>query len=140
MTLSAQSPFFAWEYLSAKCFGVGYVCALVLVHALLPSAYVWDIALFFLIAMLFTYPIAAAYQKQAEGLEVGVAASLAVLGVVGYLVTPWLIILGIVLHGVWDLAKFRGAGAPFFNWYTLGCVCVDFCYAAALSFIAWNIL
>jgi len=110
-----------------------YVVGIVISHFALPYSYVWSIATFFLIAMLFTYPAAAWHRGTYFSLETRVSIGLACLGLAGLFTTPWLIIAGIFGHGVWDLMKHRGHGAPFFGWYVNGCVIVDWSYAAALT-------
>ena len=116
-----------------KGFAALYVVALPLAHAMFDQGYVWEIALFFLVAMLFTYPYAAWRQGRHFELELSVSAGLALIGVVGYFTTPWLIILAIAAHGVWDISKHRNVGVPFFSWYTLGCAGVDITYASVLT-------
>ena len=122
------------SFLFLKAASTLYVIGIVISHFALPHAYIWGIATFFLIAMLFTYPAAAWRSGSHFLLELRVSIFLALLGLLGLLTTPWLIIAGIFGHGVWDLLKHRGHGTPFFGWYVSGCVVVDWCYAAALTF------
>lgn len=122
------------EFLFVKAVSALYVIAIPLSHFALPHGMIWEIAVFFLIAMLFTYPIAAIIQKKHVVLEVGISCVLAALGIAGLLMSmPTLIILAIFAHGVWDIAKHYGIGCKFFSWYVLGCVTVDWFYAAALA-------
>ncbi|WP_375265936.1 hypothetical protein [Planktotalea sp.] len=127
---SLLSRSFLWVKVAATLYVVGISIS----HFVLPHSYIWSIALFFLIAMLFTYPAAALRSGSHFTLEARVAALLALIGCVGFVTSPWLIIVGIFGHGVWDLMKHRGHGTPFFGWYVSGCVVVDWCYAAALTF------
>ena len=121
------------RFLWLKLVATVYVLAIPMSHYALPHAWVWQIAFGFLIAMLFTYPIAALIQKRAIQLELSVSLGLAVLGSIGLLTTPWLLIMAIFGHGLWDLLKHRGHGCGFFCWYVTGCVAFDCTYAAALS-------
>ena len=121
------------NFLTLKALSAVYVVGIPLSHFSLPHAMVWEVAVFFLIAMLFTYPIAAVLQNQDVWKEVAVSLALATLGIVGLAFSmPVLIIVGIFGHGAWDLAKHYGAGCGFFRWYVDGCVTVDWLYAAAL--------
>lgn len=127
---SLWSRTFIWVKAAATLYVIGILVS----HFALPHAWTWGIAAFFLIAMLFTYPLAAFHSGAHLNLEVRVSLGLAALGILGFFLTPWLIIAGIFGHGVWDLMKHRGHGTPFFGWYVSGCVVVDWCYAAALTF------
>lgn len=127
---SLLSRHFLWLKLASAL----YVVAIPISHFTLPHDWIWHIAAFFLFAMLLTYPWAAMMQRQAVGLEFLVSLGLALLGVIGLFVSPWLIIAGIFGHGIWDLAKHRGHGCRFFGWYVSGCVVIDWTYAMALVF------
>ncbi len=123
------------NFLWLKIFATLYVAGIPVSHFTLPHFFVWEIALFFLVAMLFTYPVAALSQGAHLRREIIVSIFLAGLGVVGLVLSqPILIVLGIFGHGCWDLAKHYGAGCSFFKWYINGCVIVDWSYAAALTF------
>lgn len=125
--------FFSSQFLAIKAFATAYVIAIPLSHYVLPSAFVWDIALFFLLLMLPPYVFAARGNGRLFALELKVAVALAAVALVGYgFGAPAMIILAIFGHGVWDIAKQLGAGVPFFRWYLVGCVLVDWTYAAAL--------
>lgn len=130
--MTFDEPLLTTRFLAVKLASAAYVVALVLSHGVLPHVWVWELALFFLIAMLFTYPLAAWAQGAHERLELSISLGLAALGIIGYLTTPLLIIAGIIGHGFWDVIKHRGAGARFFGWYVSGCFVVDFAYGAAL--------
>ena len=121
------------HFLWVKGFAAFYVLGIPLSHYALPHSHIWGIALFFLIAMLFTYPVSAIIQRAHIRLEFAISLGLAVLGILGWILSPWLIILAIAAHGTWDLLKHRhSAGVSFFGWYVSGCAVVDFCYAGAL--------
>ena len=124
---------FSRHFMVLKAFATLYVIGNPISHFALPHAWVWGIAVFFLIAMLFTYPAAAFRSGSHIALEVRVSLALAGLGILGLMLSPWLIIAGIFGHGVWDLMKHKGHGTPFFGWYVNGCVVVDWTYAAALT-------
>ncbi len=66
--------------------------------------------------------------------ELFIALVLAAIGISGIIYSPWLIIVGVFLHGTWDILKHYGLGTPFFSWYVLGCAAVDWTYAGALTF------
>ena len=123
---------FTRRFLALKLAASFYVVALCLSHAVAGSAHVWVIAAFFSIAMNATYPWAAWVTGRAQPTELAISALLVALSVLGVFVAPPFVIAAIFLHGAWDLAKHRGAGVPFFGWYTLGCVSVDWLYALAL--------
>ena len=125
---------FSRAFLWLKAASTLYVIAIPISHFALSHSYIWGIAVFFLIAMLFTYPVAAWRSGNHFSLELRVSIFLALFGLVGLFTTPWLVIAGIFGHGVWDLLKHGGHGTPFFGWYISGCVVVDWCYAAALTF------
>ena len=109
-----------------------YVLFLLLSHWQLSSAHVWIIAAVFSILMNFTYMIEAFSLQSFLRKEIVIAAILITLSFLGALLYPPLVIAAIFGHGVWDISKHRGAGVPFFSWYTLGCAAVDFTYSALL--------
>jgi len=121
------------RFLWLKMASAGYVLAVPLTHYALPHGWIWHIAFGFLLAMLVTYPVAARLQRRAVPLETAVSLGLAGLGLLGLLTTPWLLVVAIFGHGLWDLAKHLGAGCGFFRWYLLGCLAVDWAYAGALA-------
>lgn len=121
------------RFMALKAAATFYVLCIPGSHFALPYTWIWGIAVFFLIAMLFTYPAAAWRSGTHFSLELWISLCLALVGFMGLITTPWLIIAGIFGHGVWDLMKHRGHGTPFFGWYISGCVAVDWCYAAALT-------
>jgi hypothetical protein len=109
-----------------------YVLGLILSHATLPPVHVWIIAAFFSVAMNFTYMIEAAYVGRWLRFEVVIAATLITASILGVLIHPLFAIAAIFAHGLWDIAKHRGAGVPFVSWYTLGCFVVDVTYSTVL--------
>lgn len=109
-----------------------YVLFLILSHWQLPSAHVWIIACVFSILMNFTYMIEAFAGRTFLRKEVVIASILIALSILGAAIYPPLVIAAIYGHGIWDIAKHRGAGVPFFSWYTLSCAAVDFTYASVL--------
>lgn len=123
------SAHFLWVKLAATV----YVLAIPVSHYALPHDWAWGIAFAFLVAMLFTYPIASVVQNNAIRLELSISLGLAAIGLLGLLTTPWLLIAAIFGHGLWDFMKYRGYGCGFFDWYVTGCMAVDWTYAAALS-------
>ncbi len=110
-----------------------YVIFLLLSHWQLPSAHVWWIAAFFSIVMNGVYILEAKARREFISREAIVAGVLIVLSILGVVMSPVFVIAAIVGHGLWDLAKHRGAGVPFFAWYTLSCFAVDVLYGAALT-------
>lgn len=115
-----------------KLAACAYVVGLIATHASFGTAHVWGIAAFFSIAMNGTYPWAAWQTGDFIRKEVGIALGLVAIAILGLIFSPLLVIASIFLHGVWDLFKHAGQGVPFFRWYTLGCVTVDWIYAATL--------
>lgn len=131
--LNVSDHFFSQYYLKIKLFAALYTLGIPLSHFILPHNNIWDIATFFLVAMLFTYPLAAMQARAFVRLEWGISCALAAMGLLGLFTSPWLIILAIFGHGLWDLAKQRGHGIPFFGWYISGCILIDWLYAASLT-------
>lgn len=129
---------FNTQFIWLKLVTAAYVAAIPLTHGFLPHSWVWELALFFLVAMLFTYPAAAIASGKFVQLEVGISPGLITLGIVGYFTNPLLLIAAILGHGVWDFFKHRGAGVRFFRWYVIGCYTVEWTYAAALLFFYLN--
>lgn len=113
-------------------FSTLYVLGLILSHAALPPIHVWVIAAVFSALMNVTYIIEAKVAGHWLRLEVLIAASLIAASALGVFLHPWLVIAAIFGHGVWDLAKHRGAGVPFVSWYTLGCFGIDMIYGSVL--------
>ncbi len=122
------------HFIWLKLVSAMYVAAIPLAHGFLPHFWVWDLSLFFLAAMLFTYPIAAIRAGEFVTVEIAVSLGLITMGILGYFTDPVLLIAAIFGHGVWDFYKHRGAGVRFFRWYVVGCYIADWTYAAALLF------
>jgi len=131
--MNHQHGFFHKHWLLLRFSAAIYVLALIASHTYLAPQYVWAIATFFSIAMNFTYLMQAVSLKSFVSLELTIASGLILLSLAGFFISPWLVIAAIFLHGIWDLAKHRGAGVGFFSWYTLGCTAVDWLYASALA-------
>ncbi|RED14368.1 hypothetical protein [Pontivivens insulae] len=112
--------------------GTAYVVLLLLSHWQLPEAHVWAIAGVFSVIMNVPYVATAWHNAQFARLETAIATVLIGASIVGAVITPPFVIAAIFAHGFWDIAKHRGAGVPFFSWYTLGCAVVDFAYGSAL--------
>ena len=113
-----------------------YVLSLVLSHATFDPLHVWVIAALFSILMNLVYlPEALSLRKQV-GTEALVAILLISASMLGVLVHPLFVVLAIIGHGFWDVAKHFGAGVPFFSWYTWSCCAIDFCYGTTL-FLYW---
>ena len=129
--MTFTGPLFSRDFLWIKAFSAFYVIALLISHGTLPEIWVWEIAVFFSIAMNFTYPYAAIVEGTATRLEIAISCGLIALSLLG-LVHPLFVIAAIFLHGCWDLAKHRGHGVAFFGWYISGCVIVDWLYSASL--------
>lgn len=110
-----------------------YVVLLLLFHWQLPSAHVWAIAAIFSIVMNGVYIIEAKSTGTFVVHEAIVAAVLITMSLLGVILSPGFVIAAIFAHGLWDIAKHRGAGIPFFTWYTFGCFTVDVIYSAALA-------
>ncbi len=136
--MAHEHGYFHKHWLVLRFSAAIYVIALIASHSYLPPQYVWALATFFSIAMNFTYLIQAVSLKNFVSLELMIATGLILLSLAGFFISPWLVIAAIFLHGTWDLAKHRGTGIRFFSWYTIGCVVVDWIYAAAL--IAYLVL
>ena len=110
-----------------------YVVLLLVFHWQLPAAHVWLIAAAFSIIMNFVYIVEAKARREFVSTEAVVAATLICLSVFRAIASPGFVIAAVLGHGLWDLAKHRGAGVPFLTWYTLGCFAVDALYSAALA-------
>ena len=138
MMFDRAAPLFSRDFMALKILATLYVLALILLHAASPIGWTWGVAAVLSIAMNFTYIWAA--RQTGKWVRVETVISLALIGMaaIGFFVSTVLIILSIFLHGVWDLFKHNGRGVPFFKWYTLGCVTVDWTYSAAL-FVFWMI-
>ena len=109
-----------------------YVILLILSHSTLPALHVWLIAAVFSIVMNLPYAWEAFWQRRFISLEVGVSLTLIVASLLGVFVSPLFVIAAIFGHGLWDLAKHRGAGVPFVAWYNLSCFVVDLTYGVSL--------
>ena len=79
------------------------------------------------------YLLEAKARREFVSREAVVAGVLIALSILGAVMSPVFVIAAIVGHGLWDLAKHRGAGAPFFAWYTSSCFAVDALYGATLT-------
>lgn len=105
---------FSPHFIPLKLLTAAYALGLVVTHSTLPEIHVWVIACFFSVAMNFTYPWAACQPKNLVSLEVGISSVLIAMSVVSLILSPLLVIAAIFAHGLWDFAKHRGAGTPFF--------------------------
>ena len=129
--MSKSLSFFAQRQKLLALLAALYVVLLILSHATLPSGHVWGIAVVFSIVMNGVYLTEARSLGAFVRTETVVGLTLIGLSLVG-LAQPLAVIAAIFLHGCWDVAKHRGAGVPFFNWYTLSCFAVDTFYSGAL--------
>ncbi|MEL7099344.1 MAG: hypothetical protein AAGM84_10995 [Pseudomonadota bacterium] len=109
-----------------------YVLVALALHMALPEVWLWHIAYAALIGMLFTYPAHAAVAGEHLGLEGAISAGFAIVGLVGLLFAPILLVAAIAGHGLLDLAKHRGLGVAVPVWYLIGCAVFDLGYAAFL--------
>lgn len=125
-------PLWSRHYLMIKALATLYVVGLGVSHAQFDPIYVWAIAVFFSVAMNFTYPWAAFKEGHSERLEIQISLFLCALSLAALFTSPLLVIAAIFLHGLWDLAKHKGHGTAFFGWYVSGCFVVDVSYSAAL--------
>lgn len=128
--------FFARHQRLLLLLGTVYVLGLIGTHATLPAQHVWWIAAAFSILMNAPYVIEARATARFVGIETGLAITLIALSLAGPLIAPPFVIVAILAHGLWDIAKHLGTGVPFLSWYTLGCAGVDFIYAGSL-FTYW---
>ena len=129
--MTFTGPFFSRDFLWIKALAALYVIGIVVSHGVLPESWVWHLAVFFSIAMNFSYPYAALVDGKATRLEVAISGILIVMSLLGFWY-PLFVIAAIFLHGCWDLAKQCGHGVAFFGWYVSGCVLVDWLYSASL--------
>ena len=109
-----------------------YVAVLLISHAQLPETHVWIIAALLSVIMNFVYVTEAYHRQEFVSQEALIASILILASIAGPIVSPIFVIGAIFAHGIWDIAKHRGAGVPFFRWYTLSCFAVDTAYSAAL--------
>lgn len=130
--MAHQKSFFHRRQKALAIGSATYVLLLVLFHSTLPAQHVWLIAAFFSIAMNFTYITEAYAISKHLTLEMVVATVLIALSFAGAFYSPLCVIAAIFGHGVWDIAKHRGAGVPFLSWFTLGCFAVDTFYSGVL--------
>lgn len=105
-------------------------------HLLATGRALWGAAAVLSVLMNTTYPWAAARAGAYRALEVCVATLFVAASIIGAMVHPLVLVVAVALHGVWDFAKHRGAGVPFFRWYTLGCLMFDIPWAGFL-FLLW---
>jgi hypothetical protein len=132
MTNLVHDTLFSRHFMGLKILSTLYVLGIIVSHKAFGSMAVWEIAVFFSIAMNFTYPWAALKQEDKFGTEATVSTILILLSIAGLFISPIFVIIAIFGHGAWDLAKSNGTGTPFFSWYVSGCVVVDWVYAASL--------
>jgi hypothetical protein len=70
-------------------------------------------------------------------LELSVATVFIVLALLGLWIGPMFIAVGLVLHGLWDLAHHpRGITTRLPNWYPPFCAAFDFVFAAVFLYFA----
>ena len=129
--MSARS-FFARRQTALKLAATLYVFLLIASHSSLPSAHVWLIAGVFSVVMNGVYITEALSRGQHVRTEAAVAGILVAVSLLGMFVWPPFVIAAVFGHGLWDLAKHRGAGISFFSWYTFSCCGVDMLYGASL--------
>lgn len=132
--MNITAPFFSRDFMGLKILSTLYVLGILISHAALPDIHIWLIAAVFSVAMNFTYPWAALSAGRFLTQEVAVSTALILMAILGVLINPLWVIASIFGHGLWDLFKHNGRGVPFLKWYTMGCVVVDWIYAATLLF------
>lgn len=127
-----NKSYFAHRQLKLAIYSGTYVVFLLIAHLRGPVEWTWYIAAALSVIMNATYLIEAFALKRARRAETLVASTLIGLSILGAIVSPVFVISAIFGHGAWDLAKLRGVGVPFFEWYTSSCFFVDSVYATAL--------
>jgi hypothetical protein len=78
--------------------------------------------------------------KGARIIEIIVASAFVMMAIFGLWISPWILIAGLFLHGLWDIAHhtkmFRLAKIP--EWYVPFCAAYDWVIAVYLTFIHLN--
>lgn len=105
---------------------------------MVPFAWEWGVSAGFSVLMNLVYPWQAFLTGSSIRSELVIAAFLVFLSMAGALVSPWLLVLAVAGHGIWDIAKHLGAGVSFFSWYTLGCAVIDFLWATGLVLLLYQ--
>ena len=67
------------------------------------------------------------------GLEIATAAAFVALALIGLWLSPWFIILGLALHGLWDFLHHSVIRTPMPRWYIPLCMIYDVSIAGFLS-------
>lgn len=77
------------------------------------------------------------HSKRARIIEIIVASAFVLMAIYGLWVSPWILIVGLFLHGVWDLAHhnnvFNLAEIP--KWYVPFCASYDWVMAIYLAIV-----
>jgi len=75
--------------------------------------------------------------KKAIIIEVLVASIFVLMGIFGLWFSPWILIAGLLLHGVWDLAHHNSSGnlVDIPQWYVPFCATYDWTIALYLVFV-----
>ena len=92
-----------------------WTVALVTTHLTVPFAWQWGVSAGFSVLMNLVYPWQAFRTGSSRRAEFVIAAFLVFLSMAGAFVSPWLLVLAVAGHGVWDIAKHLGAGVSFFS-------------------------
>jgi len=78
--------------------------------------------------------------KAARIIEISVASTFVIMAISGLWVSPWILIAGLFLHGLWDIAHhnkiFKLVEIPM--WYVPFCATYDWTIAIYLTCIYWN--
>lgn len=114
-TMHQHKSFFQRRQKGLMIAAILYVVALIASHSTFPPMHVWVIAAVFSIIMNFTYIIEAHSQARLMRPELIVMLTLISASLLGMIVHPLFVIVAIVGHGLWDIAKHFGAGIPFFS-------------------------
>jgi hypothetical protein len=93
---------------------------------------VWSLALVLIAAVYIGFAVADG-RRMVVAAEVGVASGFVVLATVAMVSSPWLVVIGLVAHGLKDLWQHRTHFVANTRWWPPFCLVVDFVAAAVIA-------
>ncbi|NBC24470.1 MAG: hypothetical protein GVX78_02520 [Bacteroidetes bacterium] len=122
--------------------GLGLAFITIIIHLMLSERRGLELSSFLLVLIASIYYGFAflSRHKKAMVIEIVVASVFVIMGISGLWFTPWILILGLVLHGLWDIAHHNNSIklAEIPKWYVPFCATYDWVIAIYLSFIYVN--
>lgn len=112
-----------------------YMTLVMLIPGTAAPVHVWLVAAGFCLFMTLSYMAATYGHRAFLGPETLIASFLIAAAVFGLVVSPFFLVLAVMVHGLWRFSAVVQAGVPVIGWSSLGALLADMSYGAVLLYI-----